>query len=119
MVESRYVPEVDELAGKGKRLAPGTTWDALISAAAASAVMGNKRILLTPSTETRCVPHACRDAATRPGSPCSPARQQAGRARAEVSIEDDDAILPRRTSAPVSSRRKRTASGDGDRRVAA
>jgi AcrR family transcriptional regulator len=109
LVEAVYVTEVDELCRYGERLATrDDPWDALISwLRRFVGYLGTKRILLDALDRDSGAFRACRDALYATGEPLLTRAQQAGRARAEVSIDDVLRFFLGVTSAPVSSRRQR------------
>jgi AcrR family transcriptional regulator len=110
LVEAVYVTEVDELCRYGERLAGGRgdPWDALISWLRRFVTyLGTKRILLDALDRESGAFRACRDALYATGEPLLARAQEAGRARAEVTIDDVLRFFLGVTSAPVSSRRQR------------
>jgi AcrR family transcriptional regulator len=109
LVEAVYVTEVDELCRYGERLAGrGDPWDALISwLRRFVAYLGTKRILLGVLDRESGAFRACRAALYATGEPLLARAQDAGRARAGVTIDDVLRFLLGVTSAPVSSRRQR------------
>jgi AcrR family transcriptional regulator len=109
LVEAVYVTEVDELCRYGERLATrGDPWDALISwLRRFVGYLGTKRILLDALDRESGAFRACRDALYATGEPLLARAQQAGRARAEVTVDDVLRFFLGVTSAPVSSRRQR------------
>jgi AcrR family transcriptional regulator len=109
LVEAVYVTEVDELCRYGARLAGrGDPWDSLVSwLRRFVGYLGTKRILLDALDRESGAFRACRDALYATGEPLLARAQQAGRARAEVSIDDVLRFFLGVTSAPVSSRRQR------------
>lgn len=109
LVEAVYVTEVDELCRYGERLVGrGDPWDALVSwLRRFVAYLGTKRILLDALDRQSGAFRACRDALYATGEPLLARAQEAGRARAEVTIDDVLRFLLGVTSVPVSSRRQR------------
>jgi hypothetical protein len=100
---------LDEIARYGERLAGrGDPWDALVSwLRRFVAYLGTKRILLDALDRQSGAFRACRDALYATGEPLLARAQEAGRARAEVTIDDVLRFLLGVTSVPVSSRRQR------------
>ncbi len=109
LAEAVYVTEVDELCRYGERLdGRGDPWDALVSWLRRFVTyLGTKRVLLDALDRESGVFRACRDALYATGEPLLARAQQAGRARAEVTIDDVLRFFLGVTSAPVSSRRQR------------
>jgi AcrR family transcriptional regulator len=109
LVEAVYVTEVDELCRYGERLAGrGDPWDALVSWLRRFVTyLGTKRILLDALDRESGAFRACRDALYATGEPLLARAQQAGRARAEITIDDVLRFFLGVTSAPVRSRRQR------------
>jgi AcrR family transcriptional regulator len=109
LVEAVYVTEVDEVCRYGERLVGrGDPWDALVSwLRRFVGYLGTKRILLDALDRESGAFRACRDALYTTGEPLLTRAQEAGRARAEVSIDDVLRFFLGVTSAPVSSRRQR------------
>jgi AcrR family transcriptional regulator len=108
LVEAVYVTEVDELCRYGKRLARRDPWDALVSWLRRFVTyLGTKRILLDALDRESGAFRACRDALYAAGEPLLRRAQDAGRARAGVTIDDVLRYFLGVTSAPVSSRRQR------------
>jgi AcrR family transcriptional regulator len=109
LVEAVYVTEVDEVCRYGERLVGrGDPWDALVSwLRRFVGYLGTKRILLDALDRESGAFRACRDALYATGEPLLTRAQEAGRARAEVSIDDVLRFFLGVTSAPVSSRRQR------------
>jgi AcrR family transcriptional regulator len=109
LVEAVYVTEVDEVCRYGERLASrGDPWESLVSwLRRFVGYLGTKRILLDALDRQSGAFRACRDALYATGEPLLARAQQAGRARAEVSIDDVLRFFLGVTSAPVSSRRQR------------
>jgi AcrR family transcriptional regulator len=109
LVEAVYVTEVDELCRYGERLATrGDPWDALVSwLRRFVGYLGAKRILLDALDRESGAFRACRDALYVTGEPLLARAQQAGRARAEVTVDDVLRFFLGVASAPVSSRRQR------------
>ena len=108
LAEAVYVTEVDELCRYGDRLTRGEPWAALVSwLRRFVAYLGTKRILLDALDRESGAFRACRDALYATGEPLLTRAQDAGRARAEVTIDDVLRYFLGVTSAPVSSRRQR------------
>jgi AcrR family transcriptional regulator len=108
LAEAVYVTEVDELCRYGDRLTRGEPWAALVSwLRRFVAYLGTKRILLDALDRESGAFRACRDALYVTGEPLLTRAQDAGRARAEVTIDDVLRYFLGVTSAPVSSRRQR------------
>jgi AcrR family transcriptional regulator len=108
LAEAVYVTEVDELCRYGDRLTRGEPWAALVSwLRRFVAYLGTKRILLDAIDRESGAFRACRDALYATGEPLLTRAQDAGRARAEVTIDDVLRYFLGVTSAPVSSRRQR------------
>jgi AcrR family transcriptional regulator len=108
LAEAVYVTEVDELCRYGDRLTRGEPWAALVSwLRRFVAYLGTKRILLDALDRESGAFRACRDALYTTGEPLLTRAQDAGRARAEVTIDDVLRYFLGVTSAPVSSRRQR------------
>ena len=101
--------EVDEVCRYGERLVGrGDPWDALVSwLRRFVGYLGTKRILLDALDRESGAFRACRDALYATGEPLLARAQQAGRARAEVTIDDVLRFFLGVTSAPVNSRRQR------------
>ena len=110
LAEAVYVTEVDELCRYGERLdGRGDPWDALVSWLRRFVTyLGTKRVLLDALDRESGAFRACRDALYATGDPLLARAQQAGRARAEVTIDDVLRFFLGVTSAPVNSRRQRT-----------
>jgi AcrR family transcriptional regulator len=109
LAEAVYVNEVDELCRYGERLeGRGDPWDALVSWLRRFVTyLGTRRVLLDALDRESGAFRACRDALYATGEPLLARAQQAGRARAEVTIDDVLRFFLGVTSAPVSSRRQR------------
>jgi AcrR family transcriptional regulator len=108
LAEAVYVTEVDEVCRYGDRLTRGEPWAALVSwLRRFVAYLGTKRILLDALDRESGAFRACRDALYATGEPLLTRAQDAGRARAEVTIDDVLRYFLGVTSAPVSSRRQR------------
>jgi AcrR family transcriptional regulator len=108
LAEAVYVTEVDELCRYGDRLIRGEPWAALVSwLRRFVAYLGTKRILLDALDRESGAFHACRDALYATGEPLLTRAQDAGRARAEVTIDDVLRYFLGVTSAPASSKRQR------------
>ncbi|MCW2894672.1 MAG: hypothetical protein QOG28_3500 [Trebonia sp.] len=108
LAEAVYVTEVDELCRYGDRLTRGEPWAALVSwLRRFVAYLGTKRILLDALDRESGAFRACRDALYATGEPLLTRAQDAGRARAEVTIDDVLRYFLGVTGAPVSSRRQR------------
>ena len=109
LAEAVYVTEVDELCRYGERLeGRGDPWDALVSWLRRFVTyLGTRRVLLDALDRESGAFRACRDALYATGEPLLARAQQAGRARAEVTIDDVLRFFLGVTSAPVSSRRQR------------
>jgi hypothetical protein len=109
LVEAVYVTEVEELCRYGERMAGrGDPWGALVSwLRRFVGYLGTKRILVDALDRESGAFRACRDALYATGELLLVRAQEAGRARAEVSIDDVLRFFLGVTSAPVSSRRQR------------
>jgi AcrR family transcriptional regulator len=108
LAEAVYVTEVDELCRYGDRLTRGEPWAALVSwLRRFVAYLGTKRILLDALDRESGAFRACRDALYTTGEPLLTRAQDAGRARAEVTIDDVLRYFLGVTSAPASSKRQR------------
>ena len=109
LVEAVYVTEVDELCRSGERLAGRSDpWGALVSwLRRFVGYLGTRRILVDALDRESGAFRACRDALYATGGLLLARAQEAGRACAEVTIDDVLRFFLGVTSAPVSSRRQR------------
>ena len=109
LAEAVYVTEVDELCRYGNGWTAGVTrgmpW--FPGCGGSSPTWAPSGSCWTRLTGSRVRSGPAGTPSTRPGSRCLPAPQQAGRARAEVTIDDVLRFCLGVTSAPVNSRRQR------------
>jgi AcrR family transcriptional regulator len=109
LVEAVYVVEVDELCRYGERLArSGDPREALVAwLRRFVAYLGTKRLLLDALDRDSGAFRGCRDALYATAEPLLRKAQDAGRVRAELTVDDVLRFFLGVTSVPVVSKRQR------------
>ena len=109
LVEAVYVVEVDELCRYGERLArQADPWDSLVAwLRRYVAYLGTKRVLLDVLDRESGAFRACRDALYEAAEPLLARAQEAGRVRAEATVDDVLRFFLGVSTVPCRSKRQR------------